>query len=269
MGTCFLHGNGGGGIKLPFRVIGGTTQPSNPKDGTIWVKTSQPITRFEFSNPWSTASVGEVCVTGTIGGANPTGTNKVVLVLQNNVGGILYREKVTITGCKQVQGSTGNWVDLCAYVYYNGSWTQFSDEIDWSKWIIKDGSSVYDVVGVGKPEDSTYSAQTVTKTDEDGRIKIACSGSGTGMVYAGPVDLTGKSSLTIEGTFSFSSYADWYNLCAWTKIGTYTLSNRVAYTKMTTTGATLDVSKLSGTHYVGFTTRGSATQYITNLYMNE
>lgn len=120
--------NTGGGIKLPFRVIGGTTQPSNPKDGTIWVKTSIPITHFEFSNPWSTGRVGSVCVTGTVGGKTPTGTQTVVWVLDSKVGGIAYREKITLTGCKQVQRSTGNWLNLYAYVYYNGNWTQFSSE---------------------------------------------------------------------------------------------------------------------------------------------
>lgn len=126
MGTAFLYGNGGG-IKLPFRVVGGTTQPSNPKDGTIWVKTSVPITQFEFNNYiWDSAGVGMVFISGNVGGANPTGTNNVVYVLNTKVGGITHREKVTLTGCKQVQGSTGNWVNLDAYRYYGGKWVQFS-----------------------------------------------------------------------------------------------------------------------------------------------
>ena len=143
MGTCFLHGSGGGGIILPFRVVGGTTQPSNPTDGTIWVKTSLPFTHFEFGLTWSTANVGTVVVTGTLGGPNPTGSQKVVWAFSNKVGGIPYCEKITLTGCKQVQGSTGNWVDLDAYVYYNGSWTQFSAT---TKWIIKDGTCLIDPV---------------------------------------------------------------------------------------------------------------------------
>lgn len=39
---------GGGDIKL--KVVGGTTQPSNPKEGTIWIKTSSDIGNVYFTN---------------------------------------------------------------------------------------------------------------------------------------------------------------------------------------------------------------------------
>jgi len=39
---------GGGGLKV--KVVGGTTQPSNPKEGTIWVKTSSDIGNVYFTN---------------------------------------------------------------------------------------------------------------------------------------------------------------------------------------------------------------------------
>ena len=118
-----------GGIKLPFRVIGGTTQPSNPKDGDIWVKTSVPIMRTEFANgTWASGGVGLVFLAGTLGGSNPTGTNTTVWAINKNTGADKYVLKITLTGCKQVQGSTGNWVNLDAYRYYGGTWVQFSSE---------------------------------------------------------------------------------------------------------------------------------------------
>ena len=121
--------NTGGGIKLPFRVIGGTTQPSNPKDGDIWVKTSVPIMRTEFANgTWASGGVGLVFLAGTLGGSNPTGTNSTVWAIKKNTGSSKYILKLTLTGCKQVQGSTGNWVNLDAYRYYGGTWVQFSSE---------------------------------------------------------------------------------------------------------------------------------------------
>ena len=122
-----LYGFGGGGIKLPFRVIGGTTQPSNPKDGDIWVKTSVPIMRTEFANgTWASGGVGLVFLAGTLGGSNPTGTNSTVWAINKITGASKYVLKITLTGCKQVQGSTGNWVSLDAYRYYGGKWVQFS-----------------------------------------------------------------------------------------------------------------------------------------------
>ena len=126
MSIGVLHGQTGG-IKLPFRVIGGTTQPSNPKDGDIWVKTSVPIMRTEFANgTWASGGVGLVFLAGTLGGSNPTGTNTTVLAINKNTGADKYILKITLTGCKQVQGSKGNWVSLDAYRYYGGTWVQFS-----------------------------------------------------------------------------------------------------------------------------------------------
>lgn len=47
-----LHGFGGGssGTELNFEIVGGTTQPSNPTENTIWVNTDTPITKYYFSN---------------------------------------------------------------------------------------------------------------------------------------------------------------------------------------------------------------------------
>ena len=250
MGTCFLHGNGGGAA-LNFKVVGGTTQPANPKENTIWVNTGTAVTGWIIS-----ASEPENPADGIIW-VVPDANSKIVF-------NALRKNAILINPVYAKQYTGGAWADKTAMIYQNGAWQDF---IDWSKWIIKDGYTTYDVVAIGKPEDSSYSPQTLKMTQEDGRIKITCSGSGTGMVYAGPVNLDGINTVTIEGTFSFGSYADWYYMRAWTKIGVYPLDGSAAAVKLTSTGATLNVSKLSGNHYVGFTTRGSATQYITKLYM--
>lgn len=38
-----------GGVELNFEVVGGTTQPENPKENTIWVNTPNEITSWIFS----------------------------------------------------------------------------------------------------------------------------------------------------------------------------------------------------------------------------
>lgn len=251
MGTCFLHGNGGGGTALNFSIVGGTTQPSSPKENTIWVNTETAVTSWCISPAApSSPAAGMVWI------MNDTSSAISLNALKKN--------SILIWPLSAKQYISGAWVDKMTKIYQDGAWNDF---IDWSKWIIKDGVSVYDVVAIGKPEDSSFSPQKLTMTKEDGRIKIACSGTGTGMVYAGPVDLTGINTVTLEGTFSMGSYSGWYYMRAWTKIGDYTLSNSAAAVQLTSTGATLNVSKLSGNHYLGFTTRGSLTQYVTNLYL--
>ena len=46
--------NVGGGADLNFKVVGGTTEPSNPKENTIWVETEEKIPSWIFSaeNPY-------------------------------------------------------------------------------------------------------------------------------------------------------------------------------------------------------------------------
>lgn len=42
--------NAAGGAGLNFKVVGGTTNPGNPKENTIWVKTDTRITGWDFSH---------------------------------------------------------------------------------------------------------------------------------------------------------------------------------------------------------------------------
>lgn len=55
MGEAFITRRGGGGpAGLNFEIVGGTTQPTNPKENTIWVNTAQDIHRWDFNaaNPY-------------------------------------------------------------------------------------------------------------------------------------------------------------------------------------------------------------------------
>ena len=49
MAKGFKHGGGGGGSELAFRVLGGTTAPSSPKENDIWVNTNTEVTSWDFS----------------------------------------------------------------------------------------------------------------------------------------------------------------------------------------------------------------------------
>ena len=48
MSDAFITRRGGAGGGLNFKVVGGTTQPSNPKENTIWVNTPNEITEWGF-----------------------------------------------------------------------------------------------------------------------------------------------------------------------------------------------------------------------------
>lgn len=99
---------GGGGISLNFEVVGGTTEPTNPKENTIWVNTSLEITGWAFDSDYPLVSAGGVWIkTGTSSGAEFNALKKNAI-------------QVFPVGCYQWDGSS--WVAKTAKVYRNGSW---------------------------------------------------------------------------------------------------------------------------------------------------
>lgn len=110
----------GGGGGLNFKVVGGTTQPTNPTENTIWVNTSTTISSYVFaaeapSNP----AAGMVWIyTGAESAAEFN-------ALKNNILQVYpISAKQYISGAwvgkiaKSYQG--GKWVDLTSYVFNNG-----------------------------------------------------------------------------------------------------------------------------------------------------
>jgi len=124
MGKAFLYGNGGGGYTGP-KVIGSPTQPSNPKDNTVWVQTSTPISSWEMSSVaapgWDTAPAGFVYF--TMDTSDWTVPN-LVKFTKGSVGNVFLKA----TRCWQNLGVPGatQWKSMNAYVYHNNTWVQFS-----------------------------------------------------------------------------------------------------------------------------------------------
>lgn len=114
--TAFLNGTTlnfkSGGAALNFKVVGGTTQPENPSENTIWLNTAAEITSWEFSSTEPTvASEGLVWIkTGAASAAPFNALKKNVL-------------SVYVLGCLQYEG--GAWAKKTATIYQNGAWQSF------------------------------------------------------------------------------------------------------------------------------------------------
>ena len=133
----------GSSNQLYYDVACQAAEPAK-KEGRIWVKSSVPMTHFEFSPKWGSAGIGTVAIQGTIGGANPLPTNNVLEVFQTKRKGIPHRMKASPASCMQVQGTAGNWVNVDAYVCHGGTWVQFS----WTKvYLYKSGDSCNGITG--------------------------------------------------------------------------------------------------------------------------
>lgn len=111
---------GGGGAALNFKVSGGTTQPTNPTENTIWVNTSVNITSWAFSAT-APASPKEGMVWISIGTSSAAEFN----ALKKN--GI----QVYPLSAKQFVGSS--WVSRSAAAYQNSGWNQLET------YVFKDG----------------------------------------------------------------------------------------------------------------------------------
>lgn len=95
---------GGGGASLNFKVVGGTSAPSSPKENTIWVNTDAEITSWVFSATEPEApTAGMVWIT-----TGKTSTAPFNALKKNNI-------TVYPISAKQYVG--GAWVDKTAKIY--------------------------------------------------------------------------------------------------------------------------------------------------------
>lgn len=169
---------GGGGASLNFKVVGGTTAPSNPKENTIWVNTDTEVTGYVFGStePETTAN-GMVWVA--------TGTQSGVAFNALKKNGVM----VYPVSAKQYIG--GAWVKKTAKSYQGGAW------VDWSKDLFNNGAVC---------EFSTYKENNATLTIGD--VITAQSTSGTwGHRWAvstkDKIDVTPFTKLCMDATFTY------------------------------------------------------------------
>lgn len=110
MGDCYIVRRGGGGMGgLNFQIVGGTTQPSNPKENTIWVETDAEITGWAFRAKEP---------------ADPTeGMVWVLTGISSDVSfNALKKNEIAIYPIEAKQYLSGAWVPKDAYSYQNGEW---------------------------------------------------------------------------------------------------------------------------------------------------
>lgn len=239
---------GGGAPAMNFKIII-NPKPETAAENTIWVDTDVPVTEWVFS-----VTEPEAPVEGMLWVAN--GTKSQVMFNALKKGTLL----VYPYDCKQYV--LGKWEQKDAESYIGGEWKE------WGRWLIKAGLTTHEIKTAKKAVAQSYSPMTsLTVSQGDGFINIKGS-SGDGMVYIEGIDLTNYKKLTIAGTFTQIGADTANNLSVWTSLGTYITNNRAANTKMTATGATLDIEGLSGEHLVGVSMdfESSSTWKIEDLY---
>lgn len=255
-GTGNLGGGSGG---LNFKIVSYATKSElladTPKENTIGVITSIPITGYHFGKEEpSPAAAGMVWIT--------TGTSSAVEfnALKKNA------IQVYPISAKQQDGSA--WVDVTALSYQGGEW------VDWIVYLYNSGDECTEITGGWSTKGD--SGGSITKNSNN--VYINCTGVNNKntyrIIYANdPIDLTDIATLIINVTSratdgTGSEYCLY--ICSEIPSG-YSAFNAVASAEIESDGVTeLDVNNIDGEYYivVGIRIDGSNNYYVKS-YLSE
>ena len=113
MAKGFKHGAGGANL-LNFKVLGGTSAPSNPKENTIWVNTDTEITSWVFAAAEPVTAV-EGMVWLSTEKSSPVAFNA------------LKKNGIQVYPMSAKQYVSGAWAGVVAKSYQNGAWVAWWD----------------------------------------------------------------------------------------------------------------------------------------------
>jgi predicted outer membrane repeat protein len=241
MGKAFLcKSNGGGGGGLTFRVLGGTSAPSNPKPNDIWVNTNEEITSYIFS-----ATEPEGYAPGMVWIS--TGTSSTVAF------NALKKNAIEVYPISAKQYVSGAWVDVSAKSYQGGEW------VDWwnGELYISGVEYAGGFVPVGMAYSSSYKKTqlpTVTKNADSMTFTQNGSECGGGVVLGDKINLSRFNTLYFEGTVTQKGVVGSTGIGVWTELGTYLDSNRVASLpgNITNDVVSLSLDGIDVECYIGF-----------------
>lgn len=217
-----------GGASLNFKVVGGTAEPVNPKENTIWVNTDAEVTGWAFAaeNPYEgDVPSGAVWVkTGVFGVTSFNALKKNAVQIIPNA-------------CYQFDGT--QFSAKPALLYQNGTWVNFS-KID----LYNSGDTCSDVTGgwAFATQDTCAEKETYLQIGRDSQAYTKQ-----------PIDLTSIKS--IHWKFNSLPLPDNTPCLAVATSGTTTnftaFVGGTTYTQNTyNVEYTLDVSSLTGKYYV-------------------
>lgn len=182
-----LHGFGSGssGTELNFEIVGGTTQPTNPKENTIWVNTDTEITGYEFTSSTQPTKPIEGMVWILIGTQSPVDFN------------ILKKNNIQIYPLSASQYINGKWTTVSTMSYQNGEWTNW-----WNGRIYWLGETYPDFTGDIKTSD------TISYSDDGGSFTVTNTSHAGGSVYVDDIDVTKYSYIKVNFTDVSRNYAN-------------------------------------------------------------
>lgn len=242
--------NAGGGVdRLNMRVFGSTSAPASPKENDIWIKTSAAILNWRITNvtsPGATSPNGLVYIVAVTDGDRVSTANLPTLNVGKN-----NKILLNFRGCLQL--ISGKWQSMDAYCYKSRVWVQFSST--WDGTLYNAGEQYTDRTGGWMVRLKGASGGTLTPSLHGYAEKAVT------MTTLGKVDLTSFSKLNFTGYGWEDSSGGRDKVHCIVDTAQINPSNqsfpsgvaRLDFSGNETSGTyALDISKLSGSYYVGF-----------------
>lgn len=221
-----------GGTSLNFKVVGGTTEPSNPKENTIWVNTDKEITGWNFASEQpEDMKEGEVWI--------PTGKPSTIKV------NLLKKNSVIVYPLSAQQMISGELKEATAKCYQNGEWVEL-----WNGYLFDNGK-VPSFVTEWK---SNQNGSALTLDVGENTIHAYAKNYGTLWCYPFPaIDVTPYSKYIVDMSIDRGSTSDDPNYILISKSGGSAEADARTLTNVTGRQTLeLDISSFEGVYYCGF-----------------
>ena len=189
--------NGGGKDRLRPTIYGGTTRPSNPKNGDFYVYTGTAISGTElngFISGFPTWTMPEGFVYIGSGGAYNDSSYVNLINVRNGM------HNFCPCCCYQVEG--GKWYRKDAFVYRNGAWLKFSTWAQqWDGTLFYNGNQYEDVTG-------GWVGNGISSTTVGTNLSLIVANSSPYLTTKNAIDLSGYSKLHMiaDGNAGQNSY---------------------------------------------------------------
>lgn len=217
---------GGGGGGLNFKVVGGTSAPSSPKENTLWVNTETEISGWVFSaeEPGEPAEGMVWFATGA------TSTVEFNALKKNGI-------QVYPISAKQYVGA---WVDKTAKSYQGGVW------VEWTRYLLNRVPVIAWQTRAWRYSSVSFLAGMPTAIQANEGVRLSVPDNTTGVYETvEDIDLTDISKIYLEVSNENNIEV---TLSVGNRNGTYALESAIANTKIKGTDGTfvLDVGAIGG-----------------------
>ena len=244
--------NGPGGVSQNFKVVGGTAQPNNPSENTIWVNTDVEITDYKLSkNEPKNPTEGMVWIS--------LGETSDVAFCTLKIVGREFDEVCPIFAKQYVSGA---WVDKTAKIYQDGKW------VDWVTYLYNAPNEFEELTGgwtISGFKIGSAGFGNVTKSDTGMTFTGVSGTSYCGVFCANKIDLSNLSTLTV---LSSSENAKLELRLSTTKdMNTNASGFYGQYTQYVKDGiATYSLDGITGSYYLGFVEQSLGKCTINEVY---